>query len=70
MAPNTRKWAAYENRQPPVDVNATSFYVIGEVETSNGALQPKLTPAVPQGINASILLLEHFRFRFVHIQRC
>lgn len=58
MAINTKDWSAYENRQPPVNPAATPFYVIGKVETNNGAHQPKLTKIVPQGINPTILLLE------------
>ncbi len=57
-APNTRNWSAWENRQPPVDPAATPFIVTGEVETNNGAIVPELKPAVPQGINPKILILE------------
>ncbi len=57
-APNTRNWSAWENRQPPVDPAATPFIVTGEVETNNGAIVPELKPAVPQGINPQILILE------------
>ena len=30
----------------------------GQVETENGRIQPVLRPAVPQGINPAILILE------------
>ena len=56
---NTRNWKAIENRQPSTDSNpGVPFYVTGEVETTNGALQPVLRVATPQGINPGILILE------------
>ena len=54
---NTKDWNAFENRQPgPSTGNA--FYVIGEVETNNGRIQPVLTKANPQGVNEKILILD------------
>jgi hypothetical protein len=54
----TRNWAAFENRQPPVNPEAVPFYVTGQVETVSGNIRPVLRPANPQGINPSILILE------------
>ena len=54
---NSRNWAAYENRQPPMDTSAVPFYVIGQVETNNGAKRPVLKRSVPQGFNPQILIL-------------
>ncbi len=54
---NSRNWTAYENRQPPMDASAVPFYVIGQVETNNGAKRPILKRAVPQGFNPQILIL-------------
>jgi hypothetical protein len=54
MTPNHRVWFAWENRQPP---GPTRLHVGGEVETSSAHRIPKLTRAVPQGINPKILIL-------------
>lgn len=54
---NAKDWSAWEDHQPPVDPSAIPFHVTGKVETTNGALQPKLTKNFPQGINPAILLL-------------
>jgi len=54
---NTRNWQAFEDRQPGTSAQ-NPFYVIGEVETNNGAIQPVLTMAKPQGINDKILILD------------
>ena len=57
-APPNTDWKAYENRMPPLDETAVPFYVIGQVETNNGAIQPVLKEADPQGINPVILILD------------
>lgn len=54
---NTKGWNAFENRQPGTSKD-NAFYVIGEVETNNGRIQPVLTKAIPQGINEKILILD------------
>lgn len=56
-APATRNWKAWENRQPPNPPGPT-IHVVGEVETTNGAIAPVLEPTVPQGINPTILMLD------------
>lgn len=59
---NTRNWYAFENRQPTIsddpDDKTVGFYVIGEVETTNGAIVPALAEACPPGVNSKILILE------------
>ncbi len=56
-APNNRDWKAWEDREPPTPPGPT-LRVTGEVETNNGAIVPELKPAVPPGINPSILILD------------
>ncbi len=53
-APETFDWAAVEDRQPP----GVRLRVSGKVVTTNGALRPRLTKAVPQGTNPTILILD------------
>ena len=52
---NSRDWKAWINTQPGAD---KKLFVTGEVETSSLNMVPVLKPAVPQGINATILLLD------------
>lgn len=52
--PEIMNFHAYHNTQPP---GPGSLYVVGEVETDNGALRPILRKTEPQGISPTILLL-------------
>lgn len=56
--PKNRNWEAFENRQPPVDPDAVPLLVTGEVETNNGGIVPRLTPAASPGLNPTILILD------------
>ncbi|WP_127595643.1 hypothetical protein [Nitratireductor alexandrii] len=49
------QWRAWHDLMPGV---TPTLYVTGEVQTSAGNMVPKLRPAVPQGINPQILILE------------
>jgi hypothetical protein len=53
-APQTPKWKAVEDRQPP-GVNLT---VTGKVKTTNSNQVPHLAKTSPQGFNPAILLLD------------
>jgi len=55
--PNNRDWKAWEDSQPP-NPPGSKLHVSGEVETTNSAIVPVLKPAVPQGINPNILILD------------
>lgn len=50
----TRNWFAWENNMPPGPVR---LQVTGEVKTPSAHQVPRLTRAVPQGINPRILIL-------------
>lgn len=52
--PATKNFAAWINLQPGA---ATKLIVVGEVQTNGGNIQPQLSRVEPQGIVASILLL-------------
>ncbi len=52
--PDTSNWKAVENRQPP----GVRLKVTGTVTTTRSNQEPRLTKAVPQGINPAILLLD------------
>jgi hypothetical protein len=52
---DTRNWRAWIDLMPP---NPGDFQVTGEVYVSNPGIRPELTPAIPQGINPAILLLD------------
>ena len=56
-APKNKDWYAWEDQMPPNPPGPT-LYVTGEVETSGGNIVPVLKPAVPQGINPKILILD------------
>jgi hypothetical protein len=52
----SRNWLAVEGTD--FTGGHRKLVVTGEVETTNGNQTPKLTPAVPQGINPKVLILE------------
>lgn len=53
--PPSRKWSARIDLMP---VNPPTLRVFGQVETSASNNLPKLTEAVPQGINEKMLILD------------
>ena len=55
--PKTKDWAAWENRMPQIGGTGPTLYVTGKVKVPGTQYKPVLTPAVPQGINPKILLL-------------
>jgi hypothetical protein len=52
--PETSNWKAVEDRQPP----GVRLKVTGTVTTTRSNQEPRLTKAIPQGINPAILLLD------------
>lgn len=51
----TKKWYAWNNLMPP---GPHFFHVIGEVEISEPGVCAMLTPKIPQGTTATVLLLD------------
>lgn len=52
---NKDDWSAWINKMPPPP---DSFHVVGKLMASNPGQTAKLTPAVPQGVNPAILILD------------
>lgn len=51
----TQDWYAWNDLMPP---QPDFFHITGEVNVPNPGVTPSLAPAVPQGINPAILLLD------------
>ncbi len=56
-APKNKDWYAWEDQMPPIPPGPT-LYVTGDVETPGSNIVPVLKPAVPQGTNPKILILD------------